>query len=148
MLQFALMPVVIAAGLVGEPWPDSVSRVLSVVGAVLAVCGVVVVFLAARALGRSLTPYPRPLDRGDIVEAGPYRLVRHPIYSGGVLFFAGFSLAFSPWALAVAVVLAVVWGLKARVEERFLQQRYPGYDRYMASTRYRAVSLRLLTRGR
>lgn len=133
------MPVVIVAGLVGEAWPEAVSGVLSVIGAILAVFGGIVILLSARTLGKSLTPYPRPLDRGGITERGPYGVVRHPIYSGGVAFFVGFGLAFSPWAFMLAVVLAIVWGLKASVEERFLVAHYPGYGDYCSRTRYRLV---------
>jgi protein-S-isoprenylcysteine O-methyltransferase Ste14 len=133
------MPAVIAVGLVAEGWPGDVAGVLKALGAVLAFGGGALIFLAARTLGSSLTPYPRPVAHGHVTEAGPYRFVRHPIYSGGVLFFVGYGLAFSPWALALALLLAVVWGLKAIVEERFLGAQYPGYREYTARTRYRLV---------
>ena len=63
--------------------------------------------------------------------------MRHPVYTGGILFAAGISLALSPWALGTTAVLAVVWALKARVEERFLAERYPAYADYCRRTRYR-----------
>jgi protein-S-isoprenylcysteine O-methyltransferase Ste14 len=61
------------------------------------------------------------------------------MYAAGALFLAGFSLAFSPVALALTAVLVVVWALKASVEERFLLQELPGYDAYAERTRYRLV---------
>jgi protein-S-isoprenylcysteine O-methyltransferase Ste14 len=139
VLQFVLIPAVIVVGLVAEGWPHDVAAVLKAVGAVLAFAGGAVIFLAARSLGSNLTPYPRPIEDGDVRHAGPYQVVRHPIYAGGALFFAGYGLAFSPWALALALVLTVVWGLKARVEERFLADAYPGYAEYCERTRYRLV---------
>ena len=139
MLQFALMPTVLAVGLVAEGWPHDVAGTLKVIGGVLAFAGGFVIFLAARSLGSNLTPYPRPLESGRVRDTGPYRVVRHPIYSGGALFFVGYGLAFSPWAFALALVLTVVWGLKARVEERFLRARYPGYAEYSSRTRHRLV---------
>jgi protein-S-isoprenylcysteine O-methyltransferase Ste14 len=141
VLQFALMPAVIVVGLVARGWPHDVAAPLKAIGALLAFMGVVVIFLSARSLGSNLTPYPRPVGTGRVTDAGPYRIVRHPIYSGGVLFFVGFGLAFSPWALAGALTLAVVWGLKSIVEERFLAAHYPGYSAYCARTRYRLVPL-------
>jgi protein-S-isoprenylcysteine O-methyltransferase Ste14 len=42
-------------------------------------------------------------------------------------------------ALALTGILLVVWGLKARVEERFLLEALPGYGDYMERTRYRLV---------
>ena len=139
MLQFVLIAVVVALGLVGPRWPDSLAGALDVLGAALAVSGGVLAVVSARVLGPSLTPYPRPGEPGRFVERGPYRIVRHPIYLGGILFLGGFSLAFSPWALAATVVLAVVWGLKSSVEERFLRDHYPEYVAYCERTRYRLV---------
>ena len=90
-------------------------------------------------LGGSLTPYPAPSERGTLVEAGPYAAVRHPIYAGGILFFAGFGLFSSPLALGLAGALAVLWALKATVEERLLRERYPGYEAYAARVPHRLV---------
>lgn len=139
VIQFALIPAVIAVGLVAPGWPDGVVGFLKVVGAVLAFAGGAVVFLAARALGSNLTPFPRPVEDGKVTDTGPYAVVRHPIYSGGLLFLGGFALAFSPWALALTAVLGVVWALKAVVEERYLVVRHPGYADYAARTRFRLV---------
>lgn len=139
VLQFVLIPLVILVGLVAGGWPHDVAIALKTVGAVLAFAGGAVIFLAARALGSNLTPFPRPLETGRVTETGPYRVVRHPIYSGGVLFVVGYGLAFSPWALALAVLLAIVWGLKSIVEERFLSLQYPAYAEYCTRTRYRLV---------
>jgi protein-S-isoprenylcysteine O-methyltransferase Ste14 len=56
-----------------------------------------------------------------IVDTGPYALVRHPIYTGLIL--AGLALAIikaTPLALLGAALIALGFGLKAKVEERFL----------------------------
>jgi protein-S-isoprenylcysteine O-methyltransferase Ste14 len=87
----------------------------------------------------SLTPFPHPISGAALVESGPYRVVRHPIYSGGTLFFIGISLALSPAALAITLVLAIVWALKAQVEESFLRTADPGYAAYCERTPARLV---------
>ena len=138
-LQFLLIALVIAAGLLGPAWPDGLAHQLSAGGALLALGGGVLAALSARALGSSLTPFPRPSRPARLVERGPYKLVRHPIYLGGMLFLTGFSLAFSPWALVATAALAVLWGLKSRVEEDFLLARYPEYASYRERTRFRLV---------
>jgi protein-S-isoprenylcysteine O-methyltransferase Ste14 len=65
--------------------------------------------------------------------------VRHPVYSGGILVAAGIALALSPWALLATAALAVVWALKASVEERLLADRYPAYAEYRERARYRLI---------
>jgi protein-S-isoprenylcysteine O-methyltransferase Ste14 len=130
---------IVVASIVGEPWPGSVRDVLRLVGLALVVAGGALVLLSVLTLGRSLTPFPSPLERGRLVERGPYRLVRHPLYAGGILLLSGISLVYSPWALLFTAVLAVVWCLKVRVEERFLTERFPGYAEYAARTRFRLI---------
>ena len=132
------MAAIIVAGIAGPGWPGS-RWGLSVAGAAVALAGGIVATLAARTLGSGLTPFPRPSMRGAIAERGPYRVVRHPMYSGGLLFFLGFSLSFSPAAFGLTIALAVVWALKARVEERFLGVANPTYDDYRERTRFRLV---------
>jgi protein-S-isoprenylcysteine O-methyltransferase Ste14 len=139
VVQFAVMAAVVVAAVVGPPWPDAAGRPLALAGAALAIAGGILAVVAARALGAGLTPFPRPNHGARIVERGPYRVVRHPMYAAGGLFLAGFSFALSPIALALTAALLVVWGLKARVEERFLLEALPGYGSYMERTRYRLV---------
>ncbi|HXF98820.1 MAG TPA: methyltransferase, partial [Gaiellaceae bacterium] len=104
-----------------------------------ALAGAVIVVLAARALGRGLTPLPRPPARAGLVQHGPFRVVRHPTYAGALALFAGVALALSPLALAPLAALAVIWALKAAVEERFLRARFPGYAAYAERTRWRLL---------
>jgi protein-S-isoprenylcysteine O-methyltransferase Ste14 len=133
---FVLMPV---AGVVGPNWPASAETALRVAGGALAVAGLALVALGFGYLGRSLTPFPRPAEEGSLVETGPYRYVRHPVYTGGLVFLSGVALAYSPLVFVPTAALAVVWGLKTRVEERFLRDRYPEYASYCERTRFRLV---------
>jgi protein-S-isoprenylcysteine O-methyltransferase Ste14 len=137
VLQFVLVAAVLVLGVAGPAWPDAARWGLKGAGALLVLGGALVLVLAARALGSGLTPFPKPADGGELVEDGPYAVVRHPVYSGGLLIAVGISLVLSPWALAASGVLAVVWALKASVEERFLRERYPAYGEYCSRTRYR-----------
>ena len=136
--QFALIAAALAGGFVGG-WPQDLEDTFDAIGVVLVVAGAALATWAARALGGSLTCYPKPRERGTLVETGPYRFSRHPIYSGGIYFFVGWGLWTSPVAFGLALALAVLWGLKARVEERLLSERYPGYDDYRRRTAWRLL---------
>jgi len=72
-----------------------------------------------------------------VVDTGPYRIVRHPIYTGLIL--AAFCTSFyrgSSLALAGAAVLSVSFYVKARLEERFLREELgEEYDRYSKRVR-------------
>jgi protein-S-isoprenylcysteine O-methyltransferase Ste14 len=130
VLQFVLMAAIVGAVIA---WPDRDSTWRSGLGALLFLAGTLVVILATRALGSSMTPFPRPARGGQLVDDGPYAFVRHPVYSGGI------PVALSPWALVGTGVLALVWALKARVEERLLAPRYPAYAEYSDRVRFRLV---------
>jgi protein-S-isoprenylcysteine O-methyltransferase Ste14 len=58
----------------------------------------------------------------SVIETGPYRYVRHPSYSGGLLTLLGFGLALGNWAaiLAVIVCMAIAYAYRIRVEEAAL----------------------------
>ncbi len=133
------MAAVVVLGVVGPGWPESARWWLKGAGVVLVFAGALVVVTAGRALGSGFTPFPLPSEAGALVETGPFSVVRHPVYSGGILVFAGISCALSPWALVGTAALAVLWALKARVEERFLAARYPTYPEYCTRTRHRLV---------
>jgi protein-S-isoprenylcysteine O-methyltransferase Ste14 len=133
------MGAVLGLGFVPPHWPATAHTALSAAGAVVAVLGGGIAVWASRLLGGGFTPYPRPLATGQLVQRGPYRVVRHPVYSGALLFFVGFSLYASAPALVATGLLAVVWALKARVEEGFLREHYPPYERYAARVRWRLV---------
>jgi protein-S-isoprenylcysteine O-methyltransferase Ste14 len=139
VLQFAVMAAILVLGVVGPGWPDDARWWLKGAGILLVFAGALVVVRAGRALGSGLTPFPRPPADGALVATGPYGVVRHPIYSGGLLLAAGISLALSPWALAATAALGVVWALKARVEERFLLEHDASYAAYQERVRFRVI---------
>ena len=81
------------------------------------------------------TPMTRK-DEPELVTSGPYRLVRHPIYSGILVAGAGTGVALS-WMWLTAVVLSGAYFLySATVEERFMTEQFPDtYAVYKRSTK-------------
>ena len=80
-------------------------------------------------------------ERGHyVVSTGPYAWVRHPMYSGTVLFFFGAPLLLgSWWGVAMAPLFIVLFAFRTRIEERALIAGLPGYADYTAQVRYRLV---------
>jgi protein-S-isoprenylcysteine O-methyltransferase Ste14 len=75
-----------------------------------------------------------------VIDSGPYAIVRHPMYSGGLVLIVGVPLALgSLVGLATFVPFAacVVWRLLD--EERFLSSRLVGYSEYRQKIRYRLI---------
>jgi protein-S-isoprenylcysteine O-methyltransferase Ste14 len=107
-------------------------------GVALMFLGIVIRQWAIAALGRFFSLQVRVIEGQRMVTRGPYRLVRHPSYTGVLLTFAGFGSALESWA-ALAVMLAIfalVFGYRIAVEERTLQARFgKDYEEYMKRTK-------------
>jgi len=75
-----------------------------------------------------------------VVSTGPYAWVRHPMYSGSVLFFAGAPLLLgSWWGVAMLPLFTALFSIRTRIEERALIAGLPGYADYAARVRYRLL---------
>jgi protein-S-isoprenylcysteine O-methyltransferase Ste14 len=92
-----------------------------------AICGIA----GARALGRGLTPFPRPAPGMRLVQHGIYALMRHPLYTAVMCGTFGWALLRASWpALGLALGLAIFFDAKARTEERWLREQFPEYGDY------------------
>ena len=80
-------------------------------------------------------------ERGHhVISSGPYAFVRHPMYSGAILFMAGIALLLgSWWGTAMSPVFAILFGVRTRIEEHTLTTGLPDYADYAARVRYRLV---------
>jgi protein-S-isoprenylcysteine O-methyltransferase Ste14 len=80
-------------------------------------------------------------DRGHrVIDSGPYAWVRHPMYSGGLVFFVGTSLLLgSWWGVAMTPLLAVLFAIRTGIEERALTAGLLDYGDYMSRVRYRLL---------
>ncbi len=92
---------------------------------------------ARRHLGRLWSAAVMRKEAHRVVDTGPYRFVRHPIYTGFILMYVGMAVI-STSVLAFVAVPLIAFGLwlKARVEERFLIEELGpvAYDTYQART--------------
>jgi len=87
-------------------------------------------------LGRNWGTPMAQKDEPELVTSGPYRLMRHPIYSGILVAAIGTAVALS-WLWLTAVALAGIYFVySATVEERYLTEQFPDdYPPYKRSTK-------------
>jgi protein-S-isoprenylcysteine O-methyltransferase Ste14 len=132
---FALAANVHAAAISGGRWP------LFVVGVLLMATGIAIRQWAVALLGRYFTIDVRVYSDQTVVDAGPYRWVRHPSYSGLLMTLIGIGLALGNWAALAALTIPSTAGLVVRinVEERALRDALGEPYRRFAASRARLV---------
>ena len=131
-LQFALLAVLAWQALA------ALSRAPPPFGAAACIAAAVALGLWALAANRpgNFNIRPQPREGGRLIEQGPYRWIRHPMYSAlllaglGVAWLAGNAVA---WAALAA--LAVVLMLKAGLEEAAMARAHAGYVGYRQRTK-------------
>ncbi|MGH6879727.1 MAG: methyltransferase family protein, partial [Hypericibacter sp.] len=77
-----------------------------------------------------------------VISTGPYALVRHPMYAGGLVMLLGIPITLGSWwglLVIAALVPALIWRLLD--EERFLARNLPGYREYLKKLRYRLIPM-------
>ena len=127
LVQFALLAWLI--------WPFTLQHWSVPALALVASAGLLGLWTLAHNRPGNFNIRPEPKQSGRLVTTGPYRLVRHPMYSAVLLFAAGEGVAYmDEWkALAWFLLLAVLWA-KSALEERSLRERYPEYAAYVIGT--------------
>ncbi len=107
-------------------------------GIVLMLAGAAFRWYAIRVLGRFFTRSVATRTGQYVVDSGPYRLIRHPSYTGAMVTILGLGLAMTNWISLVLVVAGTLVGYayRVRVEERALCEGIgDAYRNYMQRTR-------------
>ncbi|MFC4943151.1 methyltransferase family protein [Pseudonocardia sp. GCM10023141] len=112
-----------------DPWRAGLGLALLAIGLGFAIW-------ARVHIGRNWGTPMAQKDEPELVTSGPYRLVRHPIYSGILVAGIGTAVALS-WVVLIAVSLAAIYfTYSATVEERYLTEQFPdAYPAYQRSTK-------------
>jgi protein-S-isoprenylcysteine O-methyltransferase Ste14 len=112
-----------------NPWLEGL-------GLAIFISGLVVAVWARLYLGRNWgTPMSEKVDP-ELVTTGPYRRIRHPIYSGIILAMVGTAVAVSWYWLIAVALLGTYFVYSATVEERYLTGLFPhAYPAYKRTTK-------------
>ena len=113
------------------------SMLLAVLGLWVEAAGILFAIWARRSLGRNWSGAVAIKVDQQLVRSGPYRFVRHPIYSGLLGMYAGLTLVSGEvHALAGMVLVCGAYWRKIRLEEDYLHRLFgAAYDEYRSSTR-------------
>jgi protein-S-isoprenylcysteine O-methyltransferase Ste14 len=107
------------------------------VGLILVFAGAAFAGLARLALGANWSSRARIRAQHTLSTSGPYRIVRHPIYSGLLLLFLGTAVILGQARGYIAfVIVFITWLFKSRTEDRLLAERFgPDFDTYRRRTK-------------
>jgi protein-S-isoprenylcysteine O-methyltransferase len=111
---------------------------LFVVSCALFATGLALRWYAIVYLGRFFTVNVAIHSGHEIIDTGPYRLIRHPSYSGALLAFLGLALGLDNWVSLALIALPVLWAFlrRMRIEERALANGLGRpYTDYMGRTK-------------
>lgn len=112
------------------------STVVQIVGLVLVGAGLGLAVWARIYLGRNWGMPMTKKDEPELVTSGPYRFVRHPIYSGLLVAILGTAIATNIYWLIALALAAVYFVYSATVEERLMSASFPAaYSTYRARTK-------------
>jgi len=120
-----------APGRCGPNWelsPDT-KRGLAVIGLFIYLAGITFLLWARRALGRnwgiSTSLQVKLLDDHQLIQSGPYALVRHPMYFGWWVALLGLTLLYPVLAVLLMLIFSIISFLgRARREEATLAERF------------------------
>ncbi|MCS6835148.1 MAG: isoprenylcysteine carboxylmethyltransferase family protein [Anaerolineae bacterium] len=119
--------------------PAASSELSSALGGLMVLSGFILALWAIADFARAARTLPQvspeAMRGAQLVQAGLYSRVRHPIYSGVLLAVLGSALGHGHWAswVAALALVAFFW-TKSRYEESLLRRAYPDYADYMTRT--------------
>lgn len=113
------------------------SNEVGIIGTLLCIVGVILACRARYLIGRNWSLSVQLKETHELIVGGPYRYVRHPIYTGILCIFLGNAFIVGDWRglIAVLIVLISFWR-KLKLEEKWLGDNFgERYELYKKSTK-------------
>ncbi len=139
--QGAIFALFLVAVVFGETIEDVPGLIFAqITGLVVGFAGAAVSVWSLFQHGWKVSPFPRPVEGVKLVDSGPYRFVRHPMYTGIVMFTLGVGLAYTnPAVLLSSATFLVFFMAKTGREEEMLVSNVDGYRSYRTSVPWRII---------
>ena len=139
--QGVLFVIFIVALVSGDTVGDFPGLVFAqVAGLALGFAGAAVSAWSLMAHGWRVSPFPKPQEGARLVDSGPYRYVRHPMYSGIIAFTLGAGLAYAnPVAMLTSATFLIFFMAKTGREEEMLIEEVAGYREYRSAVEWRLI---------
>ena len=134
LTNFALLFEMAPIRALGRALP--VSAMIMAAGLLVEVLGLAIAIWARRHLGRNWSGEISIKQEHQLIRSGPYRLLRHPIYTGILTMYAGLAIITGEWLAVIGFAMgAFAYWRKIRLEEAVLDQAFgPDYADYRRST--------------
>ena len=109
--------------------------VLNIIGIILFALGVLMGLLSVIQLNKNLSPFPTPINGGELIETGLYKYMRHPIYTSILSGLLGYGLYLgSGYKILITICLLVLFYYKSKYEEKKLSSVFSDYAEYVKKT--------------
>ena len=132
-IQFTLLFCLLWDGL--KSWRFVVPGYFTPIIFFLMIIGVCLILLAMLQLNTSLSPFPTPKVSGQLITNGIFKFIRHPIYTGIILFSLSWAfVSGSYFRLFISVLLILLFFYKSQYEEGLLIKKFEDYPAYKKRT--------------
>ncbi len=112
-------------------WPYALPDMVLWPAQLAMIVGLILLFAALGQIGFKISPFPRPKENTVLISWGVFGIVRHPIYSGIILFAVGMGLYQEDlYKLFISFLLFVLFYFKSSYEERNMRKFFPEYKDY------------------
>ena len=106
-------------------------------GILIIIIALIIMLVSVKDLGRNLSPFPRPINNGNLVTKGIYRFTRHPMYYSLIFISIGFFIIkLSIYYLFLTISLALIIKFKIALEEKYLMNEFKNYLLYKNKVKF------------